>query len=338
MRFPVPERTAAFIRALPKTETHLHFEGALPFELLNRVRPDLYPEPPASWHEDFRFPDFRTFEKSLLEMAGHWFTSPDRYHEAAQVLFKRLHEEQNVRYLETSFASGMMEFGHMDGRATAEAIKTAAPAGMEVRVFMGIHHVGYHEGTQDWIDSSIHWPHLDGIDLHGPETAPLGDWAAGLWARARSQGMVTKAHAGEFDGPSFVSRVVDELGVRRVQHGVRSLEDPALVRHLVKFDVTLDVCPVSNVKLGVVPSYDEHPIVRLMDAGIRCTVSTDDPLVFGSTLQDEYELLASRLGFDTARLAHVAQAGFEIASVDAAWRAERLAEIDLLLASEAAAA
>lgn len=338
MRFPVAERTAALIRALPKTETHLHIEGSLPFELLHRIRPDLYPEPPDSWAQDFRFPDFRTFEKGLLAMAGHWFTSPDRYHEAASVLFTRLRDEHNVRYIETSFASGMMEFGGMDGRATAEAIRTAAPEGVEVRVLMGIHHVGYHEGTKDWIDASLHWPHLDGIDLHGPETAPVGPWAADLWARARAQGLITKAHAGEFDGPAFVGRVVDELGVRRVQHGVRAIEDPELLHRLAELDVTFDVCPVSNVKLGVVSSYDAHPIGRLMDAGIRCTVSTDDPLVFGSTLQDEYELLASRLGFDDERLARIARAGFEVASVDPAWREDRLAEIDDLLDARAEAA
>src|SRR5450755_4066488 len=99
---------AAFIQALPKTETHLHLEGALPFELLQRVRPD-FKQPPASWARDFKFRDFAHFETELLDMAFSWFTSPERYHEAAKLIFAR-HVAQNVQYVETSFASGVVEF------------------------------------------------------------------------------------------------------------------------------------------------------------------------------------------------------------------------------------
>jgi len=142
---------------------------------------------------------------------------------------------------------------------------------------------------------------------------------------------MTKAHAGEFDGPGFVRRVVDELGVDRVEHGVRSVEDDGLLHELADRDIALDVCPISNVKLGVVAGWEAHPIGRLLDAGIRCTVSTDDPLIFGNTLFDEYALLASSLGFDRYRLAEVAANGFRVARADAEWVDARIREIHALL-------
>lgn len=321
----------AFIRALPKTETHLHLEGALPFELLHGVAPERFPRPPASWDPGFRFPDFATFESGLIVMATAWFTTPERYHEAAGLVFRRLVHDQNVRYVETSVASGLLEVMRLDGPAVVEAVLSAAPAGLEVRVFLGIHHQGYHEGTAAWIDGAFAWPGLAGLDLHGPETDPLGPWAARLWSAARAAGLTTKAHAGEFDGPDFVRRVVEELGVRRVQHGVRAVEDPELVRELAERGVTFDVCPISNEKLAVVPSLEAHPIRTLMDAGIRCTVSTDDPLVFGNTLFDEYRALATRLGFSRRDLADVAANGFRNALADADWVSDRLGEIDAVL-------
>ena len=314
----MPDRTAAFIRALPKTETHLHIEGALPWELLHRIAPDRFAEPPASWNPGYRFADFHAFVASLIRMATTWFTSPDRYHEAACLVFRRLAREHNVRYVETSFASGVVEHLGLDGRAVAEAVRTAAEGLLDVRVVLGIHHLGYHDGTSDWLDDCVSWPHLDGIDLHGPETDPLGPWAADLWRRARERGLLTKAHAGEFDGASFVRRVLDELRVERIEHGVRSAGDPDLMRRLVAEDVVLDVCPVSNVKLGVATSYDDHPLRTLLEAGVRCTISTDDPLVFGQTLFDEYAMLAAA-GHSHETLAHLAAEGFRAARAEPAW-------------------
>ena len=117
-----------FLRRLPKTETHLHIEGALPWELINELEPDRFPSPPESWQDHYKFRDFSEFEHALLDMACAWYTSPERYHQAAGKIFNRLLEEENVRYLETSFASGMVEFLGLDGRAVAEGIKAAVPA------------------------------------------------------------------------------------------------------------------------------------------------------------------------------------------------------------------
>jgi len=299
-----------FLKRLPKTETHLHVEGALPWHLIHEMDPVRFPSPPASWQDGFKFTDFAHFEGELLNMAGAWYTSPERYHEAAGIIFRRLQKEENVKYIETSFASGVIEYMNLDGEAVAEAIKAATPEGLTVRLFMGIHHDGYTERSARFIEECLHWEALDGLDLHGTETTPLEPWTAGLWKRARDAGKQTKAHAGEFAGPEFVWRVVDELGVTRIQHGVRSVEDPRLVRHLVNVGAVLDLCPISNVKLNVVDRMHNHPIRDLYNAGIICTLSTDDPVSFGNTLTEEYVAMHDDLGFTFAELGEIAANGF----------------------------
>lgn len=331
---PDPE-LKSFLRRLPKTETHLHLEGALPWELLNNLDPARFPEPPASWQDHYKFSSFEQFETELLNMAFAWFTSPERYHEAAVKIFQRLQGEENVHYVETSFASGMIEFAGLDGRAVSEAIQSAVPDGMVVRIFMGIHHDGYNDRSQSFIDDSLRWDALDGLDLHGTETVPLEPWTAGLWERARGSGKHTKAHAGEFAGPEFVRRVVEELGVSRIQHGVRSIESPQLVRQLRKMGAVLDVCPISNVKLGVVDRMAAHPIRELFDAGVICTVNTDDPISFGNSLTEEYTALSQELGFSFHELGELAANGFRHALGDREAFLPQIARIQALVSEYA---
>ncbi|MDR0787693.1 MAG: adenosine deaminase family protein [Gemmatimonadota bacterium] len=325
----------AFIQSLPKTETHLHIEGALPWELLHQLEPARFPEPPESWADDFRFRSFAHFEDELLKMGLVWFTSPERYHEAAKLIFQR-HVEQNVKYVETSFASGVVQFGGVNGEAIAEAIQAAAPEGLTVRVFMGIHRNGYTERSRAFLDRCMEWKYLDGIDLHGPEVLPLEDWTPRLWRRMVEGGKRVKAHAGEFGGAENVRQAIDQLGVRRVQHGVRAIEDPDLVRRLADEGVILDICPISNVKLGVVKSFAEHPLRKFLDAGVVCTVSTDDPVSFGNTLTGEYQLLAEEMGFTRLQLAEVARNGFLATARDAGVGEEYIRELDRIIAGEKA--
>jgi adenosine deaminase len=171
-------------------------------------------------------------------------------------------------------------------------------------------------------------PDLAGIDLHGVETLPLEPWTHQLWRRAQANGKFTKAHAGEFGPASSVREVVERLGVTRVEHGVRSIEDPAVVDLLKARGVTLDVCPVSNVKLRVAPSLAGHPIARLHRAGVACTVNTDNPFTFGVSLREEYAALVQQAGLSRADLAVLAANGFRAALLPEAIRVQRLAEID----------
>lgn len=124
---------------------------------------------------------------------------------------------------------------------------------------------------------------------------------------ARDAGLISAPHAGELAGPASVYGALDALGARRICHGVRAIEDPALVERLATEEVVLDVCPTSNVMLAVVASFDEHPLVRLLDAGVRCTLNGDDPLLFGPGLLAEYELARTTMGLSDERLAQLAR-------------------------------
>ena len=320
----------AFIRALPKTETHLHIEGCLPWELLHDLHPDEFPAPPHFWADDFRYDSFEEFERILIEHAIRWFTTPDRYHEAAKVIFAR-HLEQNVRYVETSFHAGIIELLGISGEEVLEAIRSAAPAGLEVRVFLGISRNAYTPLLGPILEDAVEsWGNLSGIDLHGLESLPMGDWIPKLWSKAASNGRTLKAHAGEFGPAANVREAIEKLNVRRIQHGTRAFEDDSVVDLLKEVDATLDLCPISNLKLQVVPSMKEHPIRLFFDQGIRCTLSTDDTFSFGNSLTDEYEALAESLAFTTAELAQIAKNGFEVANVEDEFRKQALIDIDQL--------
>jgi len=221
----------------------------------------------------------------------------------------------------------MNEFGRLDGREILNAILAAVPAGLEVRVFLGIHHNGAGPAMRPVLEDALTWPGLAGIDLHGPEDAPIEPWTAPYWAAARKAGKYTKAHAGEFMGADFVKRILEELNPSRIEHGVRAIEDPALVRELARRGIALDVCPVSNHKLMPGISLFNHPMRRLFDAGVKVTVSTDDPISFGNTLNEEYIAIAERSGFTPAELVQLARNGFDVALLTAAQKQPWLDEL-----------
>ena len=321
---------AAFIQALPKTETHLHIEGALPYALLTGLDPARWPVDPPFRRPGHRYATFPEFETTLLAHALPWFTSAERYHEAAKVIFAG-QVAQNVRYVETSFHLPITHFIGVPGPEIIASIRAAAPPGLEVRVFTGMLRDDYAGPLRRTIDELEHWDGLAGVDLHGDESASTQPWTAKIWERLRGAGKVTKAHGGEFGGPERVREAIEVLGVKRVQHGVRAIEDPAVVRLAAERGVTFDVCPVSNVALGVAPSLAAHPLRALMRAGVNCTVSTDDPLCFANTLNEEYAALAQEAGFTRAELAQVAGNGWRVADVPAEVRARMLAEIGRVL-------
>lgn len=323
-----------FIQSLPKTETHLHVEGALPYELLTHWQPEQWPPDPKFRARAYRYASFPEFERILLDNALPWFTSAERYHEAAKAMFAK-HVAQNVRYVETSFHLPVTGFIKTPGPEIIAAIRAAVPPGLEVRIFTGMLRSDFSGEMRPTIERLHEWDGLAGVDLHGHEIMPTHPDTAKIWARIRAAGKITKAHAGEFDGPPRVREAIEVLGVDRIQHGVRAIEDPAVVKLAADRGVTFDVCPISNIGLQVFPSLKDHPLRRLMKAGIRCTVSTDDPLCFANTVNEEYETLAKELTFTRAELAVIARNGWEVADVPATMRRTMLAEIDRIAATAA---
>lgn len=147
--------------------------------------------------------------------------------------------------------------------------------------------------------------------LAGDEAQFAPEPFAEAFAIARDAGLVSAPHAGELAGPASVRAALDVLGARRIAHGVRAVEDPALVARLAAEGVVLDVCPTSNVALGVVGSLSEHPLPLLLQAGVRCTLNADDPLLFGPGLLEEYETARKVLALTDSQLAAMARTSIE---------------------------
>lgn len=326
----MPTGLTDFIQALPKTETHLHVEGALPYELLTAWQPARYPANPPFRRADYRYATFPDFERILLDNALPWFTTAQQYYEATKVMFAK-HVAQNVRYVETSFHLPVTKFINVPGPEIIAAIRAAVPAGLEVRIFAGMLRSDIAGDLRPTIDQLHTWAGLAGVDLHGFELMPTERDTAAVWARLRAAGKVTKCHAGEFDGAARVREAIEVLGVTRVQHGVRAIEDPAMVRLAAERGVTFDICPISNIRLKVFPDFGAHPLRRLMQAGVNCTVSTDDPLCFANAVNDEYATLVGEMNFSKAELAQVARNGWKVADVSAVARKAALDEIDRLV-------
>jgi aminodeoxyfutalosine deaminase len=143
---------------------------------------------------------------------------------------------------------------------------------------------------------------------------PFAPW----FDRARAAGLHSAPHAGETAGPASIWGALRALGAERIGHGVRAIEDPALVSYLVEHDIALELCPTSNVALGVYPSLAEHPLARLHADGVRVTVNTDTPAIFGTTLVGEATLLASAFGLDEVAIGHILDNAFAASFREAA--------------------
>ena len=152
------------------------------------------------------------------------------------------------------------------------------------------------------------------------------------FAIAREAGLKSAPHAGELLGPESIVGALDKLGAQRIQHGVRAVEDPELVRRLAAEGIVLDVCPTSNVELWVVPEIGAHPLPALLEAGVRCSLNGDDPLLFGPGLLEEYETARTELKLTDAELAGVAKASLEGSAAPPAFVATQVAAVDAWLA------
>lgn len=163
---------------------------------------------------------------------------------------------------------------------------------------------------------------LDNDEVLGPP-----EWFADAFAISTEGGLLSTPHAGELVGPESVIGALVTLRANRILHGIRAIEDPALVERLSFGNVCLDVCPTSNILLAVAESYDGHPLGALLDAGVPCSVNADDSLLFGSSLLDEYQLCRDVFGFDDERMASIAMASVMASGAPAESKAASAAAI-----------
>jgi adenosine deaminase len=171
-----------------------------------------------------------------------------------------------------------------------------------------------------------------GVGLDSAEVGNPPSKFQAVFDRARANGFLTVAHAGEEGGPEYVWEALDLLKVSRVDHGVRSLEDANLVARLGSERIPLTVCPFSNVRLRVVPTLADHPLKRMMDAGLLCTINSDDPAYFGGYVGENFRETAKALALSNDEVIALARNSFEASFIDSATKRRYQAEIDAAIA------
>ncbi len=322
-----PLDTTGSLRALPKVELHLHLEGAIRpstvEELAHRFDPSFRI---ADWEwtrPDFRYADLSDFVATMRRMLNMALNEVGDYARATHELLHDLADE-NIRYVEPSVSMNRLARMGLDMDTVLRAIDDARlRAEAERDIGAGIIVAFGREGdvgiAEECVKQFAEWRGrgVVGIDLHGDESAGPAAPYADVYRAARDAGLGLRAHAGEGMGADSVWEVIRSLGVSRIAHGVRAIEDERLVDYLAEHAITLDICPTSNVKLRVAPSLAEHPIRALYDCGVPVTVSTDDPLMFMVTVSEEYAALSEHLGFTREELERVT-----LNAVDAAFLPE----------------
>jgi len=307
----------SYLRAAPKAELHVHLEGAIRpatlLELARRNGVSLPADTVEGLRRWFRFRDFPHFVEIFVAGISCLRTVED--YELIAYEFGAEMARQNVRYAELTFTPSTHHWmgtaydawfgGITRGRERAEA-----EFGVRMRWVYDL--VRWTEndpatllpkasyGTDAAIEGAVNG--VVALGLGGNEALGDAGQFAPFFDRARQAGLHSNPHAGEHAGPVSVWGAIRALGAERISHGVRAIEDPALVQYLAEQQIALAVAPTSNICLGVYPNLDVHPLRRLHDAGVPITMNSDDPPLFDTTLNDETALLGGTFGFDVAAI------------------------------------
>lgn len=322
-----PERLDQIAR-LPKTELHLHFEGAAPPDFIRGLASEKKVDLSEIFNPDgsYAYRDFVHF-LSVYEAATSVLKTPQDFARLTTALLEEC-AANDVVYAETFVSPEFCGGGDVGAwREYLHAIQEAADAaerdmGVTLRgVVTCIRHFGAEKAkatAQCAAETAGDW--IVGFGMGGDENQ--GHQRDFKWSYdcAREAGLKLTTHAGEWRGPQEVRDAVDDLGVSRIGHGVRVIQDLATVDYLIERDVTLEVCPGSNVFLGVYPSLDQHPIEKLRERGVKVTVSTDDPPFFHTTMRQEYANLAKTFGWDEEIFSQINQTAMDAAFCDDATR------------------
>ncbi len=334
---PSPQPAATFdALKLPKAELHLHIEGTFEPELIftiakrNGVKLD-YPNVEAL-REAYNFKDLQSFLNVYYHGMEALRVEQD-YYDLTTAYLKRV-RAQGVRHAEIFFDPQAHTKRGVKFAVVVEGISSALADGRKnfgitSRLILCFLRDMTAESAIATLVSAL--PYKEKIIGVGLDSAEIGNPPSKFTAvfdRARAEGFLTVAHAGEEAGPDYVWEALNLLRVSRVDHGVRSLDDPKLVAHLVERRVPLTVCPLSNVRLRVVPNLAAHPLRRMMDAGLMCTCNSDDPAYFGGYVGDNFVQTAAALALTDQELVSLARNSFEASFIDESLRRQYLAELD----------
>ncbi|MCM2414209.1 MULTISPECIES: adenosine deaminase [unclassified Streptomyces] len=323
---------------LPKAELHLHIEGTLEPELAFALAARNGVQLPYADTEALRtaylFDDLQTFLDLYYALMAVLRTESD-FADLADAYLTRA-AAQGVRHAEIFFdpqahtARGVPIGTVIEGLGRALE-HSEEKHGISTQLIMCFLRDRSAESALETLEAAK--PYLHRISAVGLDSAEVGHPPAKfreVYAAAGALGLRKVAHAGEEGPPEYIREALDVLGVERIDHGLRCLEDPDLVKRLVADRVPLTLCPLSNVRLRAVDILEEHPLRAMMDAGLLCTVNSDDPAYFGGYVGDTFHAVHEALGLEREQLRTLARNSFEAAFLDhdEERRARYLAEVE----------
>ncbi|MGV7223416.1 MAG: adenosine deaminase [Nitrospinales bacterium] len=296
-----------FIRLMPKVELHVHLEGSIRPETLLKLAERNNVQLPANSLEElqnwYQFSDFAHFLEIYFSICN-CIRTPDDF-ELITAEFLKQQAEQNIKYSEVIFTP-YTHHAHVtfdEQLAAINRVRNIAETDLGVRMGL-IPDISRHmrpidESFQiaDWAIENMN-NGIIALGLGGPEIDNPPEIFREVFKHIESAGLPSLPHAGETEGPPSIWGAINVLSAVRIGHGVRCLEDPELVRYLHQKQIPLEVCPTSNVCLGVVQTLEEHPLPKLLEEGLFVTINSDDPPMFDTTLTDEYLRIVKTFDFD----------------------------------------
>jgi adenine deaminase len=335
--------TDTLIAQLPKCELHIHIEGSLEPELMFALaRRNGIRLPYASVEavrQAYRFRNLQDFLDIYYQGMSVLITEQDFY-DLAFAYLARAHAD-NVRHVEMFFdpqghtSRGIPFATVLDGlsRAIGDA---AQKLGVKASLIMCFLRHLEEADAERTLDAALPFKdRIAGVGLDSSEKGnPPGKFKR-VFERAREAGFFLTAHAGEEGPASYVWEALDVLGVARIDHGVRSMEDEPLVDRLAREHVPLTVCPLSNVRLRVVEDLAHHPLRRMLDKGLVATVNSDDPAYFGGYVQENYRASAQALRLGRDEVAALVRNGIAASLMPKSEKTALLAEVDRVVAANA---
>lgn len=321
---------------LPKTELHLHLEGAIPpatlFSLVRKYDTTSSIGGIDELLERLRFRDFAQFLESW-----RWMTGLVRELDDFQLIATGVGEKLKalgVVYAELHFSPPDFMCHDLSISEIASAVRTglaAVESGPRVGLIVDLCRQYGPEKGADWLEETAEVAEhagIIGVGLGGPEHLAPPEPYETVFRRAAELGLRRVVHAGEAASSESVWGALRQLGAERIGHGVRSIEDPVLVNHLAANQIPVEVCLTSNVSTRAVPTLAAHPIRFLFDAGVKITLSSDDPTFFGTDIVEEYLLAREQFGFTDKELLRIARNGFEAAFLNENESSTLLASFD----------
>ncbi|MFF7653451.1 adenosine deaminase [Streptomyces sp. NPDC007983] len=327
----------AFIAGLPKAELHVHHVGSasprIVAELAARHPDSKVPTDPEALADYFVFRDFAHFIDVYLSVVDLIRDAEDvrlLTYEIARDMAR-----QNIRYAELTVTPYSSTRRGIPDTAFTEAIEDARKAaeaefGTVLRWCFDIPGEAGLQSAEETarIACDLRPEGLVSFGLGGPEVGVPRPQFKPYFDRAIAAGLHSVPHAGETTGPQTVWDALTELRAERIGHGTSAVQDPKLLAHLAEHRIPLEVCPTSNIATRAVAALDEHPVKRMVEAGVLVTINSDDPPMFGTDLNTEYAVAARLLDLDAAGVAALAKNAVEASFLDAPGKARLAAEID----------